>query len=335
MESYDGNLYVATMDASVLARFLPPLRPLLQHEFGFDLLKSEEGVYWYPVTKNGFSSSLQYSVSSLKSTPLGLFVGTSTGSDGAQVWAGGAPAAASAAGPKAPYRLEAASALLTNEVVLSWEPVEDAAAYHVYRSTVSSLFDLMSPGGGAGGLGGLLDGSAFLCDNIPDLCFFLTMFGTTVGVPGPFALTAATTDPVYVESQPTLMQSVYFVRAQRADGSLSEPSNIAGGPSSALPIGFPIVEGSTYQLIQSHQKFGPKRSPLRALQYVRWARNYATSGDIRHALNNLDLAKEALDPVPGSPMVKDDAYDVSLLIYRLRRNLQLAEMSLVSASDLF
>jgi hypothetical protein len=148
-------------------------------------------------------------------------------------------------------------------------------------------------------------------------------------------LTAATTDPVYVESQPTLMQSVYFVRAQREDGSLSEPSNIAGGPSSALPIGFPIVEGSTYRLIQSHQKFGPKRSPFRALQYLRFARSWATAGDIPRALYNLDIAKEALDPVPGSPLVKDDAYDVSLLIYRLRRNLQLAELSLVSASDLF
>ncbi len=338
MESYDGSLYVSTMDASVLARFLPFLAPLLQHEFGFDLLRSEEGVYWYPVTRNGLSSSLQYSASSMKSTPLGLFVGTATGTDGAQVWASGGGALASADGPQAPYRLEAASALLApSDVVLTWEPVKDAVAYHVYRSTVRSLFDLMGPGGASdlAGLQGLLDGSAFLCDNVPDLCFLLSLFGTTVSVPGPFAWTAATTDPLYVEPQPTVMQSVYFVRAQRADGTLSEPSNIVGGASSAPPIGFPIVEGSLYQLIQSYEKFGPRRSPLRALQYVRWARNYATSGDMPHALRNLDLAREVLDPVPGSQLVKDNAYDVSLLIYRLRRNLELAELSLISSSDLF
>ncbi len=52
MASHDNNLYVGSIDASVLARFIPPLAPLLSHEFGFDLLRSEEGVYWYPVSRN-------------------------------------------------------------------------------------------------------------------------------------------------------------------------------------------------------------------------------------------------------------------------------------------
>ncbi len=338
MESYGGSLYVATMDASVLARFLPFLAPLLQHEFGFDLLRSEEGVYWYPVTRNGLSSVLQYSVASLKSTPLGLFVGTATGTDGAQVWTSGGGALAQADGPKAPYRLEAASALLTGgEVVLSWEPAADTVAYHVYRSKMRSLFGLMT-GSGLSDLArerSLVDASGLLCDNLPNLCFLLTMIGTTVSIPGPFEWTAATTEPLYVEPQPTLLQSVYFVRAQRADGSLSDPSNIAGGASSAPPVRFSIVEGSLLQLIGSYQSFGPRRSPLRALFYVRTARNYANTGDIRHALNNLELAREALDPVPGTQLVKDNAYDVSLLIYRLKRNLLLADSSRISLSNLF
>jgi hypothetical protein len=94
------------------------------------------------------------------------------------------------------------------------------------------------------------------------------------------------------------------------------------------------VEGSLYKLLTTYRRFGPKRAPLRALAYVRFAKRYATEGDIPRAIYNLDVAIEALDPAPGNRFKKDNAFDVSLLIYRLKRNLQLAELSLVSLSDL-
>jgi hypothetical protein len=342
MESHDGSLYAGTVDASAIARFIPRLAPFFQHELGFDMLRSEEGVYWHPVTRKGLGSSLQYGVQSLASTPAGLFAGTATGTDGAQVWLK-SPSSPPATGPEAPYRLEAASELITDDesdVVLSWEPVPDAVVYHVYRSTVipflEALEALLGSASGSGSLGSLpglvdFDGMPMLCDNVPALCGLLDVLVNETGYPLPFLLIGATTDPFYLDVQPTSLQSIYFVRAQRADGTLSGPSNIVGGASTAAPVTFPAVEDELVTLFEEDKLGGA----LRALTFVRRAGYTLSGGNFPAATRMLELAESMVEARRGVDFTEEEADDLCLWIYRLRRNVQLVEWSLISDASLY
>jgi hypothetical protein len=283
MQSHDGSLYAGTMDASVLALFIPELTPLFQNELGFDMLRSEEGVYWHPVTRNGLGRLLQYGVQSLESTPAGLFAGTASGgTDGAQVWL--KSPLSPATGPAAPYRLEAASELITDsadDVILSWEPVPDAVVYHVYRSTVSPILEaLLSSASVRISFSARSPGSrrdAVLCDNVPALCALLDVIVNETGQPGPFAWIGATTDPFYVDLRPTSLQSIYFVRAQRADGSLSGPRTSWAAPRPG-PRHIPAVDD---ELVSSSRRTSSAGPP--ALTFVRRA-GFSMSGNLpQHA----------------------------------------------------
>jgi len=334
MQSHDGSLYAGTIDASAIARFIPQLEPYFRHELGFDMLRSEEGLYWHPVTRNALGSFLQYGVQSLASTPAGLFAGTATGTDGAQVWLKG-PLATAVTGPEAPYRLEAASELITDnadDVVLSWEPVPDAVVYHLYRSTVTPFLEALLPAA-SGPVGALLDfdGMPMLCDNVPALCGFLEALVNEAGHPGPFVWIDATTDPFYVDVQPTSLQSVYFVRAQRADGSISGPSNLVGGTSTAAPVTFPAVEDELVSLYQEDKLGGA----LRALTFVRRSGYTMTGANLPAATHMLELAEGLVEARRGIDFTEEEADDLCLWIYRLRRNVQLVEWELISDTSLY
>jgi hypothetical protein len=348
LTSHDGSLFVGTMDASVLTRFLPiDLKPAW--EFGFDLLRSEEGVYWHPVSRIGLGNTQHYGVPSMASTPAGLFVGTATDTGGAQVWAH--PGLPQAVDGEAPFRLESASAVLTEgEVVLSWEPVEGALLYHVYRSTLIPIQQLLPPpvpagetaqpaGGTAIPSGGtaapagspvFLDASGPFCDILPQLCAFQEALLNDVGIPGPFLLTSSTTSLFYTEAQPTSIPSIYFVRAQLGDGRVSGPSNVVGGASTAAPITFPIVEDELISLYLNDEL--PPQA-LRSLTMVRYAGYALSGGNAAAAGRLLDIAERILDS-SAAALPDESADELSLMVYRLRRNVQLVEWGLVPGAML-
>lgn len=336
MAAHGNQLYVGTVDASVLARFIPPVTPLLAHEFGFDMLRSEEGIYWYPMTRIGLGSFLQYGVESLTSSPIGLFTGTATGTGGAQVWfqPGATPPVALPDGP-APYRVEAASTALTSgEVVLSWEPVSDAVAYHVYRSTLIPVFGGLVSAAEARERTEIpvsVDASSNLCDIAPDFCVLLEFLGTNFGAPGPFLWTAATTDLFYVEPQPTSLQAIYFVRAELPDGTFSGPSNIVGGASTAAPITFSTVDSDMLTMLDNDE-LGIQA--LRSLTMVRRAAYALSGGNAYAAKRLLEIAESIVDAHRGTAIAVELADDLSLTIYRLKRNVQLVEWGLVAADPL-
>jgi hypothetical protein len=327
MASDGTSLYVGTLDGSFLTQFVPALQPTFLHEVGFDLLRSEDGIYWHPVSRFGLGVPTQVAVTSLEGTPLGLVVGTG-GIGGAQVWrAGSAPPAGPVA---APYRVESASAVLTNdEVVLSWEPEADAVLYAVYRSEVTPLREMLGggapsplPGGGA---------SSFLCDAAPELCLAFEQFGTNVGLPGPFELAAVTTDLYYVEAPPTSLQSMYFVRAMRADGGLSGPSNVVGAASTAEPVTYPVLERELLALLETGE---PTLAKLRALTLVRRSSYSVSGGNMPAGRRMLELGELLVERERGVGIAETEADDICFMFYRLRRNLQLAEWLLIPVASL-
>jgi len=91
MVVHEEWLYVGTFDWSVFLLYAnrPHLLPwlqrdirrfgldnIVQYEGGFDLWRSQDGIHWSNVTRNGFGNPYNYGARTMVSTPFGLFVGT-------------------------------------------------------------------------------------------------------------------------------------------------------------------------------------------------------------------------------------------------------------------
>ncbi len=118
--------------------------------------------------------------------------------------------------------------------MLSWEPCAGAVRYLVYRSTSVPLpepasetetsLNLLAP-----------DGTAISAIDA------WTPFVFPLG----YRLIDIVSDTTFSEPAPTDLQSIYFVRAQDAQGNVSDPSNFVGAPSKAEPEAVPCdIEGN-------------------------------------------------------------------------------------------
>jgi len=92
MEEHHGWLYAGINDATTLLRYTPRRRmgasvarwvdqyggveQAVAAEGGFDLWRTQDGRHWTCVTRTGFGNPCNNGVRTLKSTPVGLFVGT-------------------------------------------------------------------------------------------------------------------------------------------------------------------------------------------------------------------------------------------------------------------
>ncbi|SEQ06047.1 hypothetical protein SAMN04488038_103226 [Solimonas aquatica] len=90
MHVHDGWLYAATMTWAMLLPFLPTyawppdvsavLRRWgvnrLTESAGFELWRTNDGIHWEPVTRDGFGNKYNWGGRTFASTPHGLFVGT-------------------------------------------------------------------------------------------------------------------------------------------------------------------------------------------------------------------------------------------------------------------
>jgi hypothetical protein len=340
MAVHEGRLYAGTVDWSVSLFTIPTVTDFVQHEFGFDLFRTDDGFYWNPITKDGFGSFEQYGAWSLESTPFGLFVGTATGLGGTQVWQQGEASTMSNTPP--PECLAVVSEeLAPNEVILSWEPSPDAMLYHVYRSEVSSALSMLPidlP------VGGSIDIAPILlellpqleddCASSPILCRILDILDaleTRVGLPGPFVWVGATPEPVFIEETPSLLQSIYLVRAEDAEGQLSLPSNIVGGPSKAPGITYPLVDA---EIADAMQKGLIESDRYSAMRFLRLSAHTANRGNLWAAQRNLEFAEEYMEADRGDK-ISDEVFDeIRFLIQRLKRNLWLSELGLIQVFPL-
>jgi hypothetical protein len=92
MEEHDGWLYAGLNDPTTFLRYIPRsrldarvacwvdqhggLEKIVEAEGGFDLWGTPDGVHWTCITRTGFGNPFNNGVRTLKSTPVGLFVGT-------------------------------------------------------------------------------------------------------------------------------------------------------------------------------------------------------------------------------------------------------------------
>lgn len=153
----------------------------------------------------------------------------------------------------APTGLMAANQALTSSTELTWNPVPGAVQYHVYRQTNTQLLQIIPPGGltitVAGFIklslptdflpGGVVYNLCPTSGSTNPVCEIVYVIneanqpGSTIGFPTPLIEVAVTASTSFSEAAPSPLQSIYFVRAEDANGNRSGPSNSVGAPSEA------------------------------------------------------------------------------------------------------
>ena len=311
MAVHNDELYLTTWDWStgLWQLGIPWLDLAFAPHFGFDMYRTRDGVHWSAVTTSGLGSSANSGGRSLKSTPLGLVVGTVRGSGPAQLLICTTPSCV----PEDPARLPSPSNLEAvprsvagDSAVLSWDPVPGAMRYRVFRSTVTPIMDLMPPNLPlpipALGLTvtleeirmGALDSACPTFDSANPLCVLIHAVkgdaaspSSTTGLPTAFVQVAVTADTSFAEIAPSTLQSLYYVLAEGADGGFSAPSNFVGAPSKAhadrtAPMLAPTV-------LPAPNAAGWNREPVT----VTWSVEDPDSGIVTQACDQVTLAVES------------------------------------------
>lgn len=206
MGTWQDHLYVLTWDWSVGLQssvFSVSLDKMFSTNYGFNIYRSSDGIQWTAVTHTGLGDVNNSGGRSIEPTPFGLFIGTARQGGGLQIFRTDGPAPDPVHLP-APKNLVAASEAEVGRLVdLTWDPSPGAVRYQVYRARVNPIDEI-----------------------IPS-------FTGPAAFPLPYQVRALPTATSFSEPAPTVMQSIYFVRAEDADGNLSPPSNLVGGPSKA------------------------------------------------------------------------------------------------------
>jgi hypothetical protein len=329
LQVHNNQLYVGTFDSSTTYKDNVALLPILQPLMGFDLWRTPDGVDFYPVSTTGFGDMFNFGVRSMDSTPYGLFVGTANYYYGVQIWQSPeqpktylpsvlsgansllngpsylplrAPGDEPVAGADWLSRLETTNT--GDGVVVSWEPAPGANQYQVMRSTVITLTHEAYPD---------LEADISVWDQAEQV-------GTTQQTF--FTDTTAEQDAKYV----------YYVEADTAPGAGTTTSNFAAAPSLKPPADFQAIDDKMADLSRRGRiaatDAGLLTSALQNAELLAQAGNYPAASDTL-----VELQQQLDDPVQTllSPWEADD---LSHLVHRLNRQIQLIELGALPASGL-
>ncbi len=266
MGATNDQLFLGTWDWSVLLRFVPSLDKIFTYQYGFDFLRTTDGIHWHDISRTGLNDQNNFGGRSFQTTPFGVFMGTARPQGGMQVWQCMTPdCAEQPTAVAAPQAMTSVSQYVSGrQAILSWDAVPGATRYRVYRATVKPIADFLGGSNFSFTLpgtnqtitlqdiqNGALD--SFCTANLNDsLCTLVAMIkagitpGGVASFPLGFQQIAITAGTQYSEQAPTDRESLYYVRSEDADGNLSPPSNFVGAPSKALPGTPPTVTPHLY-----------------------------------------------------------------------------------------
>ena len=328
MQEHEGVLYVGTADESTQWGRIPGLDELISWQYGFDLYLSTDGHYFTPITITGFGDKFQMGLRTFASTPHGLFLGTVSFWYGLRIWQGipgemftmylplvvkssGGPGVAQGSGTspsvvsglspgtrflKPPERLEVGGK--DGTVVLSWEPSPRATRFRIFRSDSTSNRQLQIP------------------DLDPD-----------TWVPGPFAEIGTTDQFFFVDTTvPASRPAHYYVLAEDAAGSVSQPSNLVRAPSLAPPVTFESLQDWTANL-------GDPGKPSFQSTTGEIA-SVLDAGNLDRALQRLMRLRQNVQRGQIAALEPWQAEDLEILLAKLARRVRLAQAGIISPSDL-
>ncbi len=331
MQGHNGWLYAGTNDqsSSGVWHLVPWIEDLLRANYGFDLYATQEGWYFYLITRTGLERySLSYSARTMASTPGGMYLGTMNDSYGLQLWrgtvgkdelflpllsAGGTTPVRSAAGLNstefrirtadlaAPARLQLDNS--ARGLILSWEPVEGGVTYGVYRSDFAVNEDL-----------------AALAPELAE------------AFPGPFRRIASTGKAHYLDVTAIPGQTYQYYVVTEQGNRTSRGSNFVQAPV--------VTEPATVKALQeliaawaTHSVAAEKSSTRLFRASFEGLNEALLSGDLSEAASRQQELSEILaGDSSGLPSWR--ATDIAALMERFERRLHLARMGLIDIREL-
>ncbi len=300
LQTHNGSFYVGTNDNSTAYRDIPIISNITAGEYGFSLYGTRDGVQYTPITDTGFGDIFNESARTFASTPYGMFLGAQNSYYGLRVWLADHEEPTLAA----PVRAEAE--VIGGRTLLSWEPVDGALRYRVFRATFTSNETL--------GIAEL-DREAWL--------------------PGSFMQVGSTTRPFYVDDSVRLDEHFYHYYLLAEDGQhrSSPASNLVRVPSLAPTMTFQELSATVRRWARPGTAVTPAaaRTVVAALDEARLA---LAQGDATAARQRLAQLRLALHTSQATLLPDWRVTDLEALLDKLERRIELSRLGLLPAASI-
>jgi hypothetical protein len=294
-------LYVGTYNASITWKHDPVYGPLLAHNMGAHLYRTQEGWYFSPITTNGFATfsdplggPFDYGIRTMATTPHGAFFGTVNDYYGLMIFQ------ANTRGSNAPDPVDRVEIEPTTNgsALLSWPVSPRAVTYEIWRAEIHDVLirDELNFEAWSGETG----------NKIPDTYI------------GPYVLIGVTGDLFYIDATvEDGKRYMYYVVVKTKQGLGSDPSNLVTFPLLTPPVTF----ASLLREVDRIDQRGRVRDPLVRMTKVRtkiaMAQSAAAGCSIRDAI-------QLLKPRPAAnDVLQPEATDLEVLMSKLERRLTL------------
>ena len=76
MGTFDSSVFIPYLVEYIPPQLIDKAVDFSKENAGFDLWKTDDGIQWYQISKNGFGNPFNYGVRTFTSASAGLFVGT-------------------------------------------------------------------------------------------------------------------------------------------------------------------------------------------------------------------------------------------------------------------
>ena len=254
------GMYMSTLDRSVDTSYSNGFSAEWSQEFGTDLQRTTDGIHWTMVSKIGLGDGFNEGGRSFQSTPFGLYWGTTRTIGGTQIFMIDnsnldfnhdhvidqrdvdlmRARLNTKARPKDPMDLDEDGMITSADIeMLKTQCTYPRCAVPAVKPASATL-GVPVVHSAPGPLGGTV---SLDWPSVPGAMDYLVYrynmtnggtAGNPYGFPGPVTFVTRVSGTTFSEPAPSaILQLLYFVRAEDANGNLSAPSNIVGGPSLA------------------------------------------------------------------------------------------------------
>jgi hypothetical protein len=300
MDDVYGSLFIGTYNGSVGSKNDPVYGPLLQHNMGAHLYRTNDGWYYTAITTNGFADAsdpfggrFDYGIRTMATTPHGAFFGTVNDYYGLAIFRA---APHGSAAPDPPDRLEI-EPTRSGDALLSWKVAPGAELYQIWRAErlpiqVRTQLNIEAWNGISGNL-------------VRDTYI------------GPYEQIGATQDLFYLDTTvQTDKKYMYYVVVVKK-GRVSDQSNLVALPLLTPPMTFAGLLHEVDRLNQRGRFRGAVRKVTTVREMIADAQTLAASCQISESL-------ETLNPQKASASVRQpDATDLEIRMAKLERRLEL------------
>jgi len=318
MEDMFRYQYVGTYNASTGARLDPVWGPLLAHNMGAHLYRTNDGWHYSAITTNGFASpddpyggKFDYGIRTMAATPHGAFFGLTNDHYGLSIFRARTRGSNR---PDPPDGLEI-EAGATGAAVLSWQREPRAKSYEIWRAEVNPIqirddinveaweivFNGQPP------CAWQLTPGLTICNKIPDRYV------------GPYQRIGTTEDEFFTDS--TVLPDktyMYYVLTVAQHGVVSDQSNLTTFPLLLPPVTFTQLLHEIDQW-ESRQRFSSPNQLIRLRRRVLAAQTFAAQCQLARATSRLTAVQRS------TPVMQPEATDLDVLVSKLIQRMTLYE----------